>query len=141
MHQLLTDSAIWAALLGLASYFVRKLWEDSSINKAIGAEIERLQTVIKRHRDFWQARVHDKTTGHHPLIPFSHVVYDKQVKNVGVINRRLVAQVVRFYGYVDYLNSFQALRGEYEAAGHTDKFNEMYIASLTALVDDFANVF
>lgn len=141
MHQLLADSAIWAALLGLASYFVRKLWEDSSINKAIGAEIERLQTVIKRHRDFWRHCVHDNTTSHHPLIPFSHVVYDKQVKNVGVINRRLVAQVVRFYGYVDYLNSFQALRGKYEAAGHTDEFNEMYIATLTALVDDFANVF
>ena len=140
MHQMLTDSAIWVALLGFVFYFIRKLWENSSVNKAILAEAERLLSVAKQHKEFWQKRVTDNTTSHHPLIPFSHVVYDKQVKNVGVIKRGLVAKVVRFYGYVDYINSFQALRKQYEDEGHADEFNTMYIRTLETLVDTFADL-
>ena len=140
MHQMLTDSAIWVAILGFVFYFIRKLWENSSVNKAILAEAKRLLSVAREHKKFWQERVADKTTSHHPLIPFSHVVYDKQVKNVGVIKRGLVAEVVRFYGYVDYINSFQALRKQYEDAGHTNEFNKMYLRTLETLVETFSNL-
>jgi len=140
MHQMLTDSAIWVAILGFVFYFIRKLWENSSVNKAILAEAKRLLSVAREHKKFWQERVADNTTGHHPLIPFSHVVYDKQVKNVGVIKRGLVAEVVRFYGYVDYINSFQALRKQYEDAGHTGEFNKMYLRTLETLVETFSNL-
>ncbi len=54
MHQMLTDSAIWVALLGFVFYFIRKLWENSSVNKAILAEAERLLSVAKQHKEFWQ---------------------------------------------------------------------------------------
>jgi hypothetical protein len=141
MIQILRDSAIWAAILGLATYFIRKLWENSAVNKAILAEIGRLLTVIEEHKKFWQERVADNTTSHHPLIPFSHIVYDKQVENVGVIKRGLVGEVVRFYGYVDFINSFQTLRKKYEAKDHTGEFNRRYIDSLQRLVDDFKATF
>ena len=141
MHQVMTDAAFWVAVLGLASYFIRKLLEDRSINKAIGAEVGRLMKVIERHRDFWQKHVDDKTTSYHPLIPFSHVVYDKQIRNIGVIRGKKIDDVVRFYGYIDYLNRFQALRDEYENSGHTDDFNQMYIDTLSGLLGRFKNKF
>jgi hypothetical protein len=144
MHQPLTDSeiwalltAIWTALLGLATYFIRKLQENSSVNKAILAEVQRLQTVIKEHKDFWARCVKDNTASLHPLIPFTHVVYDAQVKNVGVIQRRLVEQVVRFYGYVDYINTFQGLREKYKSAKQIKVFNKMYLSMLERLARDF----
>jgi hypothetical protein len=145
MHQPQTDtaiwatllSAIWAAFLGLATYFIRKLQENSSVNKAIQAEVHRLKTVIKEHKDFWERCVKDSTANLHPLIPFTHVVYDEQVKNVGVIQRRLVEQVVRFYGYVDYINSFQELRGQYKTVKQIKMFNKMYLSTLERLVRDF----
>ncbi len=62
------------------------------------------------------------------------------MKNVGVIKRGLVAKVVRFYGYVDYINSFQALRKQYEDAGHADEFNTMYLRTLETLVDTFSDL-
>ncbi len=140
MHDLLTDSAIWVALLGFAFYFVRKFWENGSVNRAILAETGRLWDVIKQHMEFWQNRVADNTASHHQLIPFTHAVYDKQVENVGVIRRGLVAEVVRFYGYVDYINEFQGLRKKYEAAGHAKEFNEMYLGLLGSVVKQFANL-
>jgi hypothetical protein len=145
MTNLLSDAAIWAAvlaaILGLASYFIQKAAEARSTNRAILAEINRLLQVVKEHRAFWEHTVKLKTTANHPLIPFSHVVYSGQVANVGVIHRKLVAKVVVFYGYVDYLNSLQALYERYDKAGHIDVFNEMYLRGLKKLLDDFEKVF
>jgi hypothetical protein len=145
MSRLLSDAAIWVAILtailGLGSYFVHKAAEARSTNRAILAEVNRLLAVVKEHRAFWEREVDAGTTDHHPLIPFSHVVFNGQVANVGVIRRKLVAEVVEFYGYVDYLNSFQALRKDYIAAGHTGEFNKMYLRSMKRLLDDFEKVF
>jgi hypothetical protein len=129
------------AILGLGSHFVQKAAEARSTNRAILAEINRLLTVVKEHRAFWEREVEAGTADHHPLIPFSHVVFSGQVANVGVIHRKLVAEVVEFYGYVDYLNSFQALRKDYIGAGHADEFNRMYLRGLKRLLDDFEKVF
>lgn len=135
------DATFFAALVtgfvGLVLYRLRNWRQERSVNKAILAEVQRLLEVIERHREFWDARVKDKTTDHHPLIPFAHIVYDKQVANVGVVRGNKVASVVRFYGYVDYLSRFQALRDSYERAGNTDEFNTMYIGILDRMLKMF----
>lgn len=141
MEHLLTDAAFWVAILGLATYFLRKASEDRSINKAIEAEVHRLMEVLERHRDFWQRCINNQTTAHHPLIPFNHVVYDMQVKNIGVIRRREVDAVVRFYGYIDYVNRFQALRKDYEKAGYAAEFHQMYVDLLSRLLVMFKSSF
>ncbi len=140
MHELLTDPAIWVAILGFGFYFVRKFWENGSVNRAILAETGRLWELIKEHEEFWRPCVAANTAGHHQLIPFSHDVYDKQVKNVGVIRRELVTKVVRFYGYVDFINDFQKLRKDYEASGHAQEFNEMYLRLLGTVINKFADL-
>lgn len=141
MYKLITDAAFWVAVLGLISFVVRKIWEDWSINKAVQAEIDRLMEVIRRHRDFWQECVANGTTSHHPLIPFRHVVYDKQVKNLGVIYGGKVDAVVRFYGYVDYLNDLQLLRKHYDNSENSSEFNEMYIGTLSRMLGLFKSTF
>lgn len=143
--QHLTDATFLAAvatgLFSLGLYAVKKWGRDRTVNKAILAEVQRLIEVIERHRNFWDECVTKKTTDHHPLIPFAHVVYDKQIANVGVVFGNKVAAVVRFFGYVDYLNRFQGLREFYDHAGNTDEFNTMYIGVLDRLLKMFRCTF
>lgn len=147
MTQQLTDpyatflAALVTGFVGLILYAWKEWAQYRSVNKAILAEAQRLMEVIERHRDFWDERVKDKTTGHHPLIPLAHVVYDNQIANVGVVRGNKVAAVVRFYGYVDYLNQFQALRDVYDRSGNTDEFNRMYIGLLDRMLKSFRCTF
>lgn len=141
IFQHVTDGAVVTAvatgLVSIALYGHKRWSQDRSVNKAIMAEVQRLLEAIKRHRDFWNERVKDKTTCQHPLIPFAHLVYDRQVANVGVVHCNKVADVVRFFGYVDYLNQFQALRKFYDDAENTEEFNRRYIGVLNGVLETF----
>lgn len=137
VYHVITDTAFWVAVLGgifgFASYEARKRTADSSVNRAIEAEIVRLGEVLERHLKFWTECIQKGTTAHHPLIPFSHVIFDAQVGNVGIVRRDRVAWIVRFYGYLDYINQFQASRKIYVDGGRSAEFDEMYIRVLTRL--------
>lgn len=137
MLHLFTDTALWVAVLGfvfgLGDFVVRRRSADRSVNNAIFAEMHRVREAVGRHRDFWEECMKSGTTSHHPLIPFAHLVYDSQIKDVGVVNRRRVEEVVRFFGFVDYINRFQAQRPVYAAAGLEVEFNAMYLELLTRL--------
>lgn len=137
MRQLVTDTALWVAVLGfvfsLVDFVVRRRSADRSVNKAIFAEMHRVREAVGRHHDFWEKCMKSGTTSHHPLIPFAHLVYDSQIKDVGVVDRRRVEEVVRFFGFVDYINRFQALRPIYAGAGIEGEFNAMYLELLKRL--------
>lgn len=134
-------AAVFTGFVALALYFLRDWARARSVNKAILAEIQRLLEVIERHREFWDESAKAKKTGDHPLIPFAHVVYDKQVGNVGLVRATKVSAVVRFYGYVDYVNRFQALRDFYDKAGNTEEFNIRYIGLLDRMLKMFRCTF
>ena len=143
MERLFTSPEIWAAvaaLLALIPFFRRKFLEKQSTNKAILAEVRR-RTVIAEHREFRQACIRDKTTEHHLLIPFSYTVYTRQIANIGTIEPSVVAKVVQFYGYVDFLNAFQSQRKHYVDAGHSEEFNQLYVGALTRILKDFDHAF
>ena len=76
-----------------------------------------------------------------PLIPFSHVVYTKQVANVGALKGSLVVRAVQFYGYLDFLNALQASRPQYIAAGKSPDFDQVYDGALKELLDTFGQAF
>ncbi len=139
MRHLLTDAAVWVAVLSFACslfmFWLRRHSADRSVNNAIFAEMHRLLEAVRGHRQFWEGCTKDGTTSHHPLIPFAHLVYDAQIKNVGVVDRHRVEDVVRFFGYVDYINHFQALRLKYEHDGHEGEFNGMYLEILKRLLE------
>lgn len=133
-YHVITDTAFWVAvlggILGFISYEARKRAADNSVNRAVEAEILRLREVVERHLKFWKECSEKGTTSHHPLIPLSHPIFDKQVENLGVVRRARVAAVVRFYGYLDYVNQFQATREFYIKNGRSDEFDTMYIRVL-----------
>jgi hypothetical protein len=122
--------AAWVAVLGtVVAYWVRKWYEARTVNRAILAEINRLLVVLKSHEEFWCGRVKANDT-QHVLLPFTHVVYSEQVKNVGMLRGELVADVVQFYGYVEFLNGLQASRKDYIAAGKSADFDHLYLTAL-----------
>lgn len=130
-------AAFITGIFALMLYVLRNYWQDHTVNSAIFAEKQRLRGVIESHKTFWDKCVADHTTHHHPLIPFEHIVYDKHVAHVGVVHRGKVSEIVRFYGYVNYLNQFQKLRDFYDRAGNADEFNAMYLGVLDKILRTF----
>jgi hypothetical protein len=138
------DPQVIAALLAfigtVVAFFARKSLESRSINRAVLAEIKRLTEVGATHKKWWEERVHEKDTNY-PLIPFSHAIYTKQAKNIGVLKGGVVVRAVQFYGYVDFLNALQASRPAHLAAGKSPEFDETYSKALANFVRRFGTAF
>jgi hypothetical protein len=133
--------AIITAISSIIFYFVRKVLEERSIKIAILAEIRRLITVILKHQEIRKSESAKPVLDiHEPLIPFSHPVYTEHVKNIGVL-KDSVALAVEFYGWVDFLNNFQAKQKEYAARKQSKKFERHYDKILTNIRDRFEHAF
>jgi hypothetical protein len=131
---------ILISLLGVLAGFILFYWgkrlERQSVNKATLAEISRLIDVISRHKDYYSKPGNRDL----PLIPFSTPIYNEQAKNIGLLDNSIVANVVEFYGYVQFLNSLQMTKAGYT----TDKlplFEEMYLRSLETFINTHSSVF
>jgi hypothetical protein len=124
------NSAVVVALIGILSavvpFFVRGILEKRRANKGVLGEIRRLLVVIQKHKKWYEDLSPAKRLDY-PLIPFSHPVYEKQIDNIGVLKRDLVARVVQFYGYVDFLNALQSARVKHR---HPTDFDDVYLGAL-----------
>lgn len=140
MEDLFTDiqfiTAILAFVGSVSMFFLGKHAEKRSVNIAILAEVHRLLMVIKSHKDWREKCVNSGRDV--VLIPFSTDVYQSQVGNVGVIEREIVANIVRFYGYIEFLNRLQDNRGEYEKQDDLDGFYKTYDGTLKTVIDTFS---
>jgi hypothetical protein len=134
----MTDPAVIAALIAFAATlgasWYDKYAEKRTTNKAILAEIHRMLEVVRDHIH-WEGRRDPK----YPLIPFSTPVYTAHVENIGWIHKDIVALVVKFYGYLGYINSLQSAREQYISAGKD--FDKQYEDSLNKLLDDYRGKF
>jgi hypothetical protein len=117
-----------------------KILDARSVNHAVLAEMKRIIHVVESHRDWWTKRMAANDTNY-PLIPFSHVVYTKQVENIGVLSRDVVVRCVQFYGYLDFLNSLQESRHKFIAAGKSAEFDKMYAESLESFTRTYGHAF
>jgi hypothetical protein len=128
---------------GLAVFFIGKYMERKSINKAVFAEIQRLLKVVRKHCDRYGEWMANGETQHHPLIPFSCDVYAKHVGNIGLMDGRYVGLVVKFYGYLNFVNSFQTTQvKEWELHDNKpESFDQMYVDCLRRLINDFGDAF
>jgi hypothetical protein len=125
--------ATLVGLLGVLAGFILFYWgkrlERRSVNLAILAEVRRLIDVVGSHKEWLEGCI--KTSDNDlPLIPFSTPIYDKQAKNIGLLDRSIVAHVASFYGYVQFLNSLQTSRAGYVAVNKLPLFERMYLGSL-----------
>jgi len=130
------------ALVGLATliaavaqYFINARAERQSIQIGFLAEVERLQVVVSRHLANFRNFKDD------PLIPFSTDFYDKQIENVGKISKNLVPDIIRFYGWIGFLNQVQAARKDYVAQGKLAAFDVFYVKQLESFCTQFEQLF
>ncbi|TAL02481.1 MAG: hypothetical protein EPO07_07290 [Verrucomicrobia bacterium] len=77
----------------------------------------------------------------YPLIRFSHPVYSRQVENIGLLRKCIVADAVAFYGWIDYINSFQDTRGSYQNVGKLGEFNDRYDGMIKKFLKTFEHTF
>lgn len=139
------ESEIIAAIVGgliavggvAASHMYRTHHEKTVVNKAILAEINRLLFVLDRHEKWWCGCIQSENTNY-PLIPFATDVYKEQMKKIGVVDESMIAHVVKFYGYVGYLNTLQSIRARYADPAEFDK---QYHESLKTILADHKNIF
>jgi hypothetical protein len=138
------DVALWVAVIGgffsLLVLFVTKQLESRSANTAILAEIRRLLKVLGSHKRWWEECVLSGETGL-PLVSFTTPVFDERVKTIGEIDRRMVADVVAFYGYVKFINGIQSQQSKYADAGMEHRFNEQYVRMLGSVMGNFERKF
>jgi hypothetical protein len=133
-------TALIAAAVALWSLWFQRRSERWAVNRAILAEISRLLDVINQHREWWirQSAAGDTNL---PLMPFTIDVYDKLAGNLGSLYPKVVVDVVRFYGYVRFVNNFQQSRSEHVAEGKGGEFDTAYGKLLKKLLDAFHDAF
>ena len=138
------DIALWVAVIGglfsVVVVFVTKFLESRSANIAVLAEIQRLLTVLDRHRRWWEACIKSGDT-QLPLVPFTTPVFDEQVKTIGHVDRKVVANVVAFYGYVKFINAIQSEKSKYMGAVKEEQFNTQYVGILGNVLRDYQGKF
>jgi len=126
-------------VVAIAMFFVGKYAERKSVNMAVLAEVQRLLSVLNGHKKFREASA---ISGRDvPLIPFSIDVYKSQIANVGLIGKDIVADIVRFYGYIEFLNTLQSMRDEYGLRDDFKGFDRTYDSTLKTVVDTFSSSF
>jgi hypothetical protein len=121
--------SLLGVLTGIALFYWGKYLERTSVNKAILSEVQRLIEVVRSHKDYWKSCIENGNTDL-PLIPFSTPIYNEHAKNIGMLKKRLVANVAKFYGYLQFLNSLQKAKQDFAAINKSQVFNEMYLESL-----------
>jgi hypothetical protein len=133
-------AGIIAFIAAVGVFVGGKFLDARSVNHAVLAEMKRLIQVVDTHREWWAKLVAAHDTNY-PLIPFSHAVYTAQVQNIGVLKRPIVVRTVQFYGYLDFLNSLQASRDKFIAAGKSADFDKLYADSLDSFTRAYAHAF
>jgi hypothetical protein len=135
---------LWAAVITggvtISVMLVTRLMASRSVNIAVLAEIQRLLKVLERHKAWWERSVKSGDT-FLPLVAFSTPVFDQQVKTIGNVDRRVVAKVVAFYGYVKLINAIKSEKPKYFGKENEEKFNIQYAEILTRVLHDFDGEF
>lgn len=141
---LMSDPAIITALLGLLvalGKYVYDSWRRKrTINITILTEIARLLEVTSAHLIWWSGRIKARDTDQ-VLIPFQTPVYDSQMANLGDLDRRYAGAIVRFYGYVKFLNSTQETQAHYRKRRKAAEFDAAYEEALRKLVGTYGEIF
>jgi len=122
MIEWLSNNKEFVTILGTlataAGAVIKHFWnvrsERKTLEGAFLVEIDRLLDVIERHKGWWE-RIGQKNGD--PLIPITTDFYDRQIENVGTLDKQLARKVVRFYGDVKFLNHVQQSRAEHVVLG------------------------
>jgi rRNA processing protein Gar1 len=142
------DIALWVAVIGglfsvtvvLVTKHLESRGSRISSNTAVLAEIQRLLTVLERHKNWWDKAVKDGSTDV-PLAPFTTPVFDEQVKTIGNVDKAIVGRVVALFGYVKFINAIQLSKAGYASVGKQNDFNKLYAAILETALNQYSAAF
>lgn len=133
------DTALWAAIIGglssLCVMWAKQRQQLRCTNIAILTESKRLLTVLAKHKKWWERCV-DSADTDYPLILFSSPVFDSHIKNIGQIDVHVVEVLVRFYGYLHFINQLQGQRMNYGLGQKSQEFNQVYLKALDRILQD-----
>ena len=134
------DSAIITAVIGfiiaLGKYIHDSWRKKRTLNTIILAEIARLLEVTVEHKSWWERMIEKKDTNQQ-LIPFTTPIFDSQMANLGDLDRRYAGDIVRFYGYMKFLNTKQQTQPHPPKRGKTAEFDQSYLNSLDRLLKSY----
>lgn len=143
-HSLIMDPAIITALLGLFGAWAKYVYDGwrkrKTINITILTEVARLLEVTSAHLIWWSGKIKEKDTDQ-SLIPFQAPVFDSQMENLGSLDRRYAGAIVRFYGYVKFVNSLQETQAHYRKRRQAAEFDESYEDALKKLISIYGEIF
>ncbi len=123
----------------IAIFVIKQIREKNTFNIAIIVEVHHLLNVVNQHKKWLMA---DKEhLVHHPLLPFSMDMFDTQAAQMGLMDRKIIDDVVRFYGFLKFINAYQASRDEHIKKGLTDDFCLRYLQLLNKLLREFGPMF
>ncbi len=84
----------------------RRRDERATITGALLTEIVLVQESILRRHGWWTQQT-APTPPLPALVPFATDVYDHVVERIGVLPAELTREIVRFHGYIKFINEFQ----------------------------------
>lgn len=126
--------AAWvAAAAAFVQFVIQKRTEAKAVNAAVETECHRLYDVLKIHELWWAERIRLRETDQ-PLISFRHAVYSSQIEKVGTLRSQDIRSIVRFYGYIDFLNALQSTLKAYKEQGKSDEFDLRYHQALLSCI-------
>lgn len=116
----------------------REEQELESLTRALAIEIAELVIAVGRRHAWWSEHVDPKVGWLPPLIVFSRDAYDQLRAKIDRLAPEVVAAIVRFHGYLHFVNAMHATREEYVKAGRAGEFYDTYKLSLETLLGDIA---
>lgn len=124
-------AAFFTALAGFFVWLIRAEYirarQRKSTTRAILSEISRLIGIIIGHIDWWEKRMEENKKINLPLIEFSTEIFDDLKKDIPYLDLDLIQDVVEFYGYLKFINSYQKTKKEHLELRTLEQFNESYL--------------
>ena len=120
-------------LVGGGKFWLLKNEERLTLNRAILSEIFRLFLVLNSHLKWWLNCVENNKTNL-PLIQFSLDVHDTYLNKIANLDSQYIFNVVKFYGYIKYLNYLQKSKYKFSKKDLND-FVSIYTNSLHGILE------
>ena len=123
-------AATLAYVYGIRNAGRQRKLERDNVTRALLTEVHALNSVLTLRLNWWTTKV-DPAKWIPPLVEVAVDAYDKLGGNIGQLESALAQDIVRFYGYIRFINEFQKTRDEYLKNNRAAEFYAAYTSILT----------
>ncbi len=123
-------AATLAYVYGIRNTARQRRLERDNVTRALLTEIRALNAVLTLRLEWWTTQV-DPKKWIPPLIQVAADAYEKLGGSIGQLDSPLAQEIVKFYGYIRFINEFQKTKDVYISNGRTEEFYSAYRSILT----------